>query len=78
MTVFTVKVTPKASKNEVKETPQPDGSTLLRVYTTTVPEKGKANEVVLKLLAKHFGIAPSKLEVIQGATGRNKKVKLSV
>jgi len=76
MKLITVKVTPKASRNEVKEAPQPDGGLLFLVYTTTVPEKGKANEVVLKLLAKHLGIAQSKLEVVRGHTARNKTVRV--
>ena len=45
-----LRVTPKASRNEIRE----EGGTL-RVYVTTVPEDGKANAAVQKLLAKALG-----------------------
>ncbi len=62
-----VRVTPKASRNvvEVKE-----GQ--IRVYVTVVPEGGKANAAVQKLLAKSLGIAKSRLRLIRGDTARDK------
>lgn len=64
-----VRVTPKASRNEVK---QPEGDGALRVYVTTPPEDGKANKAVQKLLARHLGVAPTSLTLVRGATGRDK------
>ncbi len=62
-----VRVTPKASRNvvELKE-----GQ--IRVYVTVVPEGGKANAAVQKLLAKTLGIAKSRLRLIRGDTARDK------
>ena len=62
-----VRVTPKASRNAVLR----DG-TALRITVTTVPEGGKANAAVLKLLAHALGIPKSRLELIRGATARDK------
>jgi Uncharacterised ACR, YggU family COG1872. len=42
-----VKVKPGASKNEVKKIDE----YLYEVRTTTIPEKGKANEKVIELLS---------------------------
>lgn len=62
-----VRVTPKAARNAVVQ----DGETL-RIYVTCVPEGGKANAAVLKLLAKSLGIAKSRLTLIRGKTARDK------
>lgn len=62
-----VRVTPKASRNMIK---RQDG--MLRVYVTVVPEDGKANAAVQKLLAKALGLAKSRLSLIRGHTSRDK------
>ena len=45
---------------------------LLRVYVTVVPEDGKANREVTKLLARAVGIAKSCLTLVRGHTARDK------
>ncbi|MCV6823735.1 MULTISPECIES: DUF167 domain-containing protein [Halocynthiibacter] len=69
---ITVRVTPKASRNMVKQ----EGETL-RVYVTTVPENGKANAAVQKLLAKALGVPKSSLTLVRGATSRDKTFRIS-
>jgi uncharacterized protein YggU (UPF0235/DUF167 family) len=44
---------------------------------TTVPEGGKANAAVLKLLAKALGVPKSRLAIVQGETGRDKVIEIS-
>ncbi len=73
-TRLSLRVTPKASRNAVAA-PEADGDPL-RVYVTTVPEGGKANAAVLKLLSKALGLPKSRLEIVQGATGRDKVVEI--
>ncbi len=68
---FALRVTPKASRNLVEETP--DG---LRVLTTVVPEGGKANQAVTKLLAQALGVAKSRLTLLRGASSRDKLFRL--
>lgn len=68
---FSVRVTPKASRNAVLVE---DGQ--IRVYVTTVPEDGKATAAVVKLLAKSLGVAKSRLTLIRGATSRDKQFRL--
>jgi uncharacterized protein YggU (UPF0235/DUF167 family) len=68
---LSVRVTPKASRNRVVV--EPDG---VRVYVTTVPENGKANTAVQKLLAKSLGVAKSRLCLVRGHTSRNKRFSL--
>jgi len=67
---FTVRVTPKASRNVVKV--DPDGRADLRVYVTIVPEGGKANAAVVKLLSKTLGVPKTRLEIVRGQSGRDK------
>lgn len=62
-----VRVTPRASRDRVERTA--DG---LRIYTTSVPEKGKANAQVTKLLAKALGLPKSRLRLICGTSSRDK------
>ncbi len=62
-----VRVTPKASRNRVVAE---EGG--LRVYVTVVPEGGKANAAVQKLLAKALGVAKTRIVLVRGATGREK------
>lgn len=47
-----------------------DGS--LTVYTKTPAIEGRANAAAVKLLAKHFGVAPSKVKLVRGAASRYK------
>ncbi|MFQ5439746.1 MAG: DUF167 domain-containing protein [Paracoccaceae bacterium] len=72
---FTVRVTPKASRNEVRA--DPDGPADLRVYVTVVPEGGKANAAVIKLLAKALRVPKSRLEILRGQSGRNKVFRVA-
>ncbi len=67
-TFIKVKVTTKASKNAV--TGVKNGELLISV--TAVPENGKANEAIKKLLSKELKCAKSKFNLISGSKGRNK------
>ncbi|MDD8022075.1 MAG: DUF167 domain-containing protein [Paracoccaceae bacterium] len=66
-----LRVTPKASRNALVVAE--DG---LRAYVTVVPEDGKANAQVQKLLAKAMGVAKSRLTLIRGQTARDKVFRL--
>lgn len=73
-----VKVTPKARTERIKKETGEDGTVLYKVYVTVAPENGKANEAVIKLLAKHFGVARSKLTITRGDTSRLKTIKIKL
>ena len=47
-----------------------DGS--LTIYTKAPAIEGRANAAAAKLLAKHFGVAPSKVKLLRGATSKYK------
>lgn len=66
-----VKVIPRARSNSVI---CKDGVYIVR--TTAVPVDGKANDTVQKMLAKHFGVAKSCVQIVRGATARTKMVEV--
>ncbi len=70
---FTVKVIPGAQKSEVVA----ETKTTMRVRLNAVPEKGKANAELVKLLAKHFGVRKSAIEIVRGHLGREKVVEIN-
>ena len=48
----------------------------LRLKVRARPEKGRANEAVLRLLAGYLGLPPSRLALVRGAASRDKMVEV--
>ena len=48
----------------------------LRVKVRARPEKGRANQAVLRLLARRLGVAPANLSIVHGAASRDKLVEV--
>lgn len=72
---FAVRVTPRARRNAVLADPGPPP--VLRVQVTAAPEGGKANAAAIKLLARALGVPKSRLELIRGATSRDKLFRVA-
>lgn len=53
------------------------GEGRLAIKVRTKPEDGKANGAVIALLAQALDVAPSRIEMLRGATGRDKLVRIS-
>ena len=68
-----VRVTPRAGKNEVLKIS--DGE--YKVKVTAVPEKGKANVAVIKLLADYFGVPKSSISIIGGKSTKTKIIDIA-
>lgn len=71
--VVQVKVIPRASRSEVTGE-MADGT--LKVKLAAVPEDGKANEELCRVLAVHYGVARSEVEVVVGKTATRKQVRV--
>ena len=67
-----IKVLPRSSKQEVTRI----DANLYGVRVFAAPAKGEANKEVIKLIAAHFGLPPSLVEIVRGHTSRNKVVAL--
>jgi uncharacterized protein (TIGR00251 family) len=73
-----VRLTPKASRDRVEGlAPEADGGVVLKVSVTAVPEDGKANAALVKLLSKEWRLPKSNIEIVQGATDRRKALLIS-
>lgn len=68
----TVSVKTNARKNEVVKA---DDSTF-RVAVTASPVGGKANRVVIALLAEYFGVPKSSLSIHSGRASRKKVIEI--
>ena len=66
-----LRVTPGARSEALKIS---EDAVLVKVRAKA--KEGEANEAVLALLAEALGVAPSRLQMLRGATGRNKLVQL--
>ena len=70
-----LRVIPRASANRIVGLHRDaDGMCQLKVQVTAVPENGKANAAVIKLLATECTLAKSQFELKAGATDRNKTI----
>ena len=69
-----VKVTPRCSKSEVAGL-TPDG--VLKARVAAVPEKGKANEELQRLLADFFAVARSGVAILTGESAPLKRIRIS-
>tara|TARA_Y100000590_G_scaffold452363_2_gene595406 strand:- start:4988 stop:5251 length:264 start_codon:yes stop_codon:yes gene_type:complete len=76
--ILQIKLTPKAAKNAILgwESDQNDNP-YLKCSVTAVPENGKANAALIKMLAKHLKISKSSITITGGHTSRLKKVEIS-
>lgn len=67
-----VKVITNADRNEIIEMTDD----FLKVKIAASPEKGRANDQLIELLAKEFGVAKSRVEILHGLKSRNKVVRI--
>ncbi len=72
--VLSVSVVPRASKSEVVG--ELDG--VLKVRIAAPPVDGAANKELIKVLAKKFGVAKSKVSVVSGLSSKNKRVRVEL
>ncbi|MBR1601449.1 MAG: DUF167 domain-containing protein [Alphaproteobacteria bacterium] len=74
-----IKLTPNASfcgfKDKISDA---EGVLYLKAYVQSVPEKGRANDELIKLLAKKLKIAKNCISIISGQTEHYKKIYLDV
>ena len=76
--LLSVRLTPKSSRDALEgvETLS-DGRAVLKARVRAVPEDGKANEALLRLIAKALDVPRRDLDVASGATSRTKVVRFA-
>ncbi len=74
---LTVRVQPKASADRIEDWAEDDaGRKFLKVRVRAVPEDGKANSAVQKLVAKWLGLPKSAVRVVTGGKTRLKGLEI--
>lgn len=68
-----IKVKPNARENSVKEI-EPG---YYEVKVSVPAEKGKANNRVIELISKHFGVSKSKVTIVKGLAYKEKLIEIS-
>jgi len=66
-----VKVKPNSKTEELSQA----GDTFV-VKVKEPPKEGKANQAVIKLLAKHFGVPQSQVRILSGIKSKNKVIEI--
>lgn len=68
-----IRVTPRAARDEIVEILKDE---TVKVRLKAPPVEGKANLALIKLLSKVLGVPKSGIEIVSGATGRDKLVSV--
>jgi len=69
-----VKVIPRSSLNKVEKLSEGD----YKVKLTAPPIDGKANDMLIQVLAEYFGIAKSSLKIVGGKTAKVKIIDIGL
>ena len=74
--VLGVRLTPKSSRDEILGIETFGGVSVLKARVRALPEEGRANDALVKLIAKWLGVPPSTVSVAQGGKSRLKQVRI--
>jgi len=69
-----VRLTPKSSRDEIGGIEAFGGEAVLKARVRALPEAGRANEALAKLIAHWLKLPPSSVSVAQGGKSRMKHV----
>lgn len=73
-----VRLTPKSSRDVVEGVGAgADGRAFLKARVRAVPEQGKANQALEKLLASALGVPAGSVSIVAGGTARLKTVRVA-
>lgn len=72
--ICTIKVIPSSGRNAWAL----DKNGILKCYLKSVPEKGKANKELIKILADALSVAQRRISLVGGLTSRTKRVKIDL
>jgi uncharacterized protein (TIGR00251 family) len=73
VTRYSIHAKPGSSKGPLVEA-QPDGALTVLISARAVD--GAANDALVEVLAKHFGVAKSRVTIVRGHTSRHKIVEV--
>ena len=71
-----IALTPKSSRDAIGVIQERANGTVLRAYVRAIPDKGKANQALIKLLSKWLDVPKSSLEISSGSRSKLKTIKI--
>lgn len=69
-----LKVVARSSRQKVEKISEGD----YKIWVKAVPEKGKANQEIIEILAGYFETTKSKIKIVGGKTSSKKMVDVEV
>jgi uncharacterized protein len=73
-----IRLVPRARADELAAIVAiPEGGRVLKATVTAPPEDGRANEALLRLLARAWHIPRQDISIIHGLTSRNKVIQVA-
>ena len=74
-----IKVTTNAKQDHVKEGGvNAFGNRVLKIKTTAVPQDGKANEAVIRIVSDYFKVKRGAVKILSGETARLKILEVNL
>ena len=74
--VLKVRLTPKSSRDAIEGLDSFGGETVLKARVRALPEQGRANAALVKLIAAWLELPASRVSVAQGTKSRLKQVAI--
>ncbi len=74
--MLSARLTPKASSDEVIGVESFDGMPVLKARVRALPEAGRANAALEKLIARWLGVPSSSVRVARGTKSRLKQISV--
>ena len=71
-----VKINIKVKPNSKQEKVEKISATEFVLWVKAPAREGKANAAVVKLLSAYFGLAKSRINIVQGTSSKNKVVEI--
>ncbi len=72
--MLAVRLTPKSSRDEITGVEDFGGNSVLKARVRALPEDGRANQALERLIARWLKVPPSSVSVAQGGKSRVKQV----
>ena len=74
--MLSARLTPKASSDEVIGVESFDGVPVLKARVRALPEAGRANAALEKLIARWLGVPPTSVKIARGTKSRLKQISV--
>lgn len=74
--ILAVRLAPKSSRDAIEGVEHLGGETVLKARVRALPERGRANAALVKLIASWLKLPPSQVSVAQGSKSRMKHVAI--